>query len=576
MDNVTTLIMRRMRTPLIALISAYSIAILGFSLIPGEAPDGTPDRMDFLHAFYFVSHMATTIGFGEIPHAFTPAQRLWASLCIYLTVIAWIYAIGSILALLQNEALQQVMARRRFRRRVSSHKEPFYIVCGYGQTGSLVIHSMSRLHMKAVVVEQSRERVSALQLESLGIPALSADAARPGNLLDAGLKQPQCAGVLALNGEDQDNLTVAIAAKLINPKCPVIARANHSDVQANLASFGTDVILNPFEIFGERLGLALRSQALHLASTWLAGMPGDRLPEPVMPPKGTWVIAGYGRFGRAVDKHLQFAGLPTRVIDNYLSDEEMFRGAITGRGTEAVTLRAADIEEAVAVVAGTDDDSDNLSIIMTARDLNGGLFTVARQNRRDNTPMFEAARLDVVMQPSQTLMGRIMPQITTPLLVEFLRGAQHKRAEWANVLVSRLCAVTNDHVPEVWDQTLDASLPMLHQVLTGGHPVTISQLLWDPRTAQPVRDCLVLLLRQGGKDSLLPDGDRTLAPNDRLLLCGTARARGRLRILWSHPSLVHLMLFGRPHEQSLVWRALRRHWPSLRRAKRPATGSPAR
>ncbi len=47
---------------------------------PGnEAPrvraDGTREYMSLFHAFYVVSYTATTIGFGEIPNAFSDAQR---------------------------------------------------------------------------------------------------------------------------------------------------------------------------------------------------------------------------------------------------------------------------------------------------------------------------------------------------------------------------------------------------------------------------------------------------------------------------------------------------------------------
>jgi len=67
MYNILFLILRRMRAPLAVLIVAYAISILGLVLIPGTDAEGNPWRMDFFHAFYFVSYMATTIGCGELP-----------------------------------------------------------------------------------------------------------------------------------------------------------------------------------------------------------------------------------------------------------------------------------------------------------------------------------------------------------------------------------------------------------------------------------------------------------------------------------------------------------------------------
>ena len=80
------LVLRRMRIPLIVLISIFSISVLGLPLIPGQSADG-PWRMGFFDAFYFMSYTATTIGYGEIPQAFNDAQRMWVTLSIYLTVV---------------------------------------------------------------------------------------------------------------------------------------------------------------------------------------------------------------------------------------------------------------------------------------------------------------------------------------------------------------------------------------------------------------------------------------------------------------------------------------------------------
>ncbi|MCU0296063.1 MAG: ion channel, partial [Candidatus Nanopelagicales bacterium] len=92
------LVLRRMRLPLIVLIILLTISTVGLTLMPGVDADGNTWYMDPFEAFYFMSYTATTIGFGEIPFAFTTAQRAWVIVSIYLSVIAWAYAIGSVLA----------------------------------------------------------------------------------------------------------------------------------------------------------------------------------------------------------------------------------------------------------------------------------------------------------------------------------------------------------------------------------------------------------------------------------------------------------------------------------------------
>ena len=76
------LVLRRMRIPLILIIVIFAVSTLGLTLMPGEDGEGNPTRMSFFHSFYVMSYTATTIGFGELPHGFTEAQRLWVTISI--------------------------------------------------------------------------------------------------------------------------------------------------------------------------------------------------------------------------------------------------------------------------------------------------------------------------------------------------------------------------------------------------------------------------------------------------------------------------------------------------------------
>jgi voltage-gated potassium channel len=160
------LILRRMRAPLIVLISIFAISVLGLTLIPGEDAAGHPTRLGFFDAFYFMSYTATTIGYGEIPQPFTGAQRLWVIATIYLTVVGWAYAIGSLLTLLQDRAFREALALRRFIRTVSRLREPFLLIVGYGQTGRLLGRSLDALGRRLVVVDSRPEQVDTLDIDT--------------------------------------------------------------------------------------------------------------------------------------------------------------------------------------------------------------------------------------------------------------------------------------------------------------------------------------------------------------------------------------------------------------------------
>jgi len=53
-------------------------------------------------------------------------------------VIGWSYSIISLLTLVQDRGFQQVLLSGRFVRRVRHLGDPFFILCGCGETGLLI------------------------------------------------------------------------------------------------------------------------------------------------------------------------------------------------------------------------------------------------------------------------------------------------------------------------------------------------------------------------------------------------------------------------------------------------------
>jgi hypothetical protein len=166
-SDIFFLVLRRLRTPLILLISVYAVATLGMTLIPGVDPNGEPWRMGFFHAFYFVSFMGTTIGFGELPYPFTDLQRAWVLVCIYTSVVAWLYGIGTVLRLTQDETFISAVAQRAFKLSIKRIDRPFHIICGYGETGQLIVRGLSELGIQAIIIDLHSERLHSLKLEGL-------------------------------------------------------------------------------------------------------------------------------------------------------------------------------------------------------------------------------------------------------------------------------------------------------------------------------------------------------------------------------------------------------------------------
>ncbi|MBR9829891.1 MAG: potassium transporter TrkA [Oceanospirillales bacterium] len=561
MNNLVFLFMRRLRAPLITLITVYAISVFGMTLIPGRDNDGNLWYMDFFHAFYFVSYMGTTIGFGEVPYEFTDAQRMWVTLSIYATVISWLYGIGQTLAVLQEPMFGRLMRLRGFTSHVSNLREPFYLVCGYGVTGSIVVKRLINRGIRVVVVDIEQDRIDALELDNLVIPvpALCADASLPDILDHAGLQHPQCIGVLALTNNDNVNLSIAIASKLLAPRRQMITRTNSEVTTANMASFGTDMIVDPFRAYADYMALAARAPHKLLAYDWLMNPRHRTLSSAYKHAPGRWIICGYGRFGRALALAFADEAMEMTIIDPSPGQLAPLKNGVVGVGTEAHTLLEAGVDSAVGIIAGTGNDADNLSIIMTARELNPKLTTVVRQNLHQNALIFRNSRCDFVMEPGRIIANRILAQLKTPLLPLFLEQLQQQDDVWAHTLINRMSRVVGDQELDSWAVTITPETAPAVTTLLAERPVTLRYLNKDPRQRDRLLPCFPLLLSTAEGIHLLPGELHELQTGDEVLFCGLGTAKRQMEWSANNYNVLYYLLTGEDPPHTLLARLLRQH-----------------
>lgn len=565
LNYVAFLVLRRLRAPLILLIVVYSINILGYVLIPGQDPDGNVHHLSFFDAFYFVSFMGSTIGFGEVPYEFTYAQRFWTVGAMYSTVISWLYSVGAVFAIFRDDAFLRLVKRTRFKYTVRAMKEPFYIVCGYGLTGSMVVSRLVARGVHCVVIDIDPERMEALELDtlSLDVPSLCADAKEPEALNDAGIEHPSCVGVLCLTNVDHVNLSVAIASKLLKPQRPVISRTETQDYARNLKSFGTDHVMYPFDIFAEYLNMTIHNPYRHLVHDWLISSSKGPGVSAKKPKKGTWIICGYGRFGRSVKQYFDLLDDVTTVIiepdpSHYkdLGDDEV---VVSGLGTEARTLIEAGIETAVGVIAGTADDANNLSIIMTARDLNSKLVTVARQNNRSNASVFNAANIDMVMDPSSITANHMLALIKTSKLIEFLDEIRGQDEALCEQLLQDLEKVVGDRELDSWAMSINQqTAPAMYEQLIHGKDVPISSLYKHPLNRDNPLRCKALMVTRNNKHILVPDDTFKLKNEDQVLLCGVRGSAYWIYWILENDDVLRYILKGSQEVSGSLWRRLKK------------------
>ncbi len=552
MNDIVWLTMRRMRTPLILLILVYFISVFVLVSVPGIDDSGKVSQLSYLDAAYFIAILATTIGLGEVPHAFTDAQRLTVFILLLPNVVAWLYSIGTILSLFLDPQFKTVLHRTRFSQRVRWLGEPFYIVCGFGNTGSMVVSGLLKRGLHAVVLERNPETVQRMFLNDTyeRVPAFAAEPSSRAHLELAGLYSPHCRGIIATTNEDQTNLKIAITAKLLRPELPVLARSESSRVCANMESFGTDFTIDPYSIFAERLFLALSSPVKYLVQDWLISVPGSELREVLNPPSGRWIVCGAGRFGSRILARLADSGLPFTVVDVNPERLENYENGVLGRGTEAHTLVEAGIHDAVGIIAGTGDDIDNLSVIMTALELNRNLFVVARQEQRENNELFDASGAHLVARRSLIVARRILAVATTPLLQTFLQHLVNSNSDFAERTAARLKAVLEGKAPSLWLVDLvDQMGESVRFAKQNGFALKIGHITHNTHSEDAENlSCACLVLERGAQRIFLPGAEYELLPGDRLLFAGRESAQRE-------------MLWGLMDTNSLLGFATNKHLP---------------
>ncbi len=136
------------------------------------------------------------------------------------------------------------------------------------------------------------------------------------------------------------------------------------------------------------------------------------------------IICGYGRIGQILAHELSAAKFPFVVVD--LDDarlalaEESGYLFVKGSATEEETLQRAHIERAVVLATVLPQDTLNVFITLTARNLNRNLRIIARGEQPSTEKKLRQAGADEVVLPANIGGTRIAHSITRPATMKFL------------------------------------------------------------------------------------------------------------------------------------------------------------
>ncbi|MGD8149980.1 NAD-binding protein [Ornithinimicrobium sp. Y1694] len=536
------LVLRRIRTPLVVVVSVFSLMTFGLSLMPGS--EAHPERLSVFESFYVISYTGLTIGFGEIPHAFSYPQRMWVTLTIYVSVIAWSYSLAVLISIFQEKTFRHAIALQRFSGKVRRMQSPFVLVVGYGQAGEAVCRALEDLGRDFIVLDSNPDRVQRLALDGYAsdVPVLAASGRDPRVLGLAGLGHDNCEAVLALTDDDETNLSIVMTVNLLRPELMVIARCSDREHAQQMHDFAADVIINPFDRYGAFLVMALRRPAGFRLASWLMSPRGSELPSKLEDlADGHWVVCADGDFGFEVTRDLESAGLDVVLVDP--SD---------GR---------PDVSDAVGFIAGAESDITNLAMAAHARIENDGLFIAVRQNSAVNEAPLQAFDADSVFVPTELLAREAVARITSPNYWSFIDHVLHQDDEWDAKVMDDIVAVVGDETPASLRLDLDyRQAPALVRWNRAG-VVTIGDLLRDPEERETRLAAFPIVLVRDGRRIFTPALDKELREGDSLLLLGKEQDLQVVRETLFHDAALEYVITGRRVATAWIFRVLqRRAW----------------
>lgn len=527
-NSALFIVLSRMRAPVLVLIITYTVAIIGFLLIEGMDDQGNPYHMNIFDAFYVVTYTATTIGFGEIPYAFTYAQRIWMSMIVYATVMGWFYSLGSLVSLFQDKLLLAQLAEARFLKQIKNINQKFLIVLGYNYTTSEIIKRANKEGIRTVVIEQHPQKVNELNLENFTptVPCLMNDVHDPASLVKAGLNSPYCKAVISLFSDDNLNLQVALNAKFLNKNVKLAIKTTTHSQSEDLKDLGVEIVENPYEIIAEQIDLAIKNPYLLLLERWIHGV-GTLNEKITKLPRGKYVVYGFGKLGRKIYEVLTNNGIEVVFIKplsediNFIPKDMLHLVKTEGRDEKELLLEA-DIKNASAIIARTTSDTLNLSILTSARKKNPNIVTISRENEMADLSVFKNAKIDMVFIPSKVLIDKTANALISPYSNMFLKlMINHEDDTFAKDVIKRITnKIGENPITFGTIASKEKSYAIWHSIVNKKRKVTLDVLRRSRKDRTITNKILPLLLLRDHRKFLLPEWDMEIKLGDKILFVG--------------------------------------------------------
>ncbi|HHH19821.1 MAG TPA: hypothetical protein ENK86_04860, partial [Campylobacterales bacterium] len=441
----------------------------------------------------------------------------------------------------------------RFRKQVRQIKSDFVIVLGYTYVNIEIIKKLLDAGLEVVMIDESQENINHFMLEdfSMHVPVMIGNALITDTLVDAGIKQSNCKAIVSLFQHEDKNLRISVLTKFLNPNVKVIAMSTIHEITTSLTDTDIAKIQNPFDIFAKRLDIALTSPHVLILENWIYEN-SDLADKALFLPHGKYIVCGYGRFGQAIQSKLEKHGIDYVYIDEQkIGQREMIERDqfLRANADDKKILCEAGIQEAVAIIAGTQNDIDNISIMITAKKLNPNIYIIARENTMEEVSIFQAASVDWLFMVERILINKTAMFLAHPLQHRFLKLIIYKDEIWARSLVNLMKSQIGKKPLLMTLKINEKEAYAIYHELTRGVEVRISILLRSLENRKMNNGAVPLLIHREEEEVLLPI-ETELQIGDQILFACDEESREEIQLIASNIYELHYAQYG---EEKQTW-----------------------
>ena len=240
--------LRRLQLSVAVIVLLNIFGTLMYVLLEGWSP---------IDALYMTVITIATVGYGEV-RELSAGGRVFTIVLIYLGVGAATTAITNAVSLALGPVLWGSLRRRRLKRMIENI-ENHYIVCGYGRMGRQIIHDLKMRDEPFVLVDTNEDLED--ELTDNKVPYIMGDATQDENLYNAGIERAR--GFVAALNSDAGNIMAVLTARELNPRLFIVARVVRQESESKLRRAGANRVINPYQIGGHRIALALVRPAVN-------------------------------------------------------------------------------------------------------------------------------------------------------------------------------------------------------------------------------------------------------------------------------------------------------------------------